>query len=82
MYLSSEDKKYSVICADCVWSQVYFKPFGAGNDCSVKILNLNYDFNERGRKKLFDKMICPFTKAATGRAARTRKISDKIKSSK
>lgn len=53
-----------------------------GSDGSVQILNPSCDFHKRGRNKLFDKMIRSFTKTATGGAARTRKISDKIKSSK
>lgn len=55
-----------------------FKSFSIGNHSGVKILNPNYDFNERGRRKLFDKMICPFTKTATGRTARTGTVSEKM----
>lgn len=53
-----------------------------GSDSSVKVSNPSCDFHERGRNELFDRMICSFIKTAAGRAARTRKISDKIKSSK
>lgn len=52
-----------------------------GSDGSVKVSNPSCDFHETGRNKLFDRMICSFTKTATGKAARTRKISDRIKSS-